>query len=164
MRPQSSTPARWWRRLDLPLIGLALVFAVALGAMIAVSSMRDLSQLETILFQVVTLATGLLASYRFGRNAARDAAYEVIRPHARSALRRILSLRDSLFRLSDRIEEFKEEGPDYRLDVIQAIIVEQIPLGGSAVEDWRDIIEDDVEEVVQRWPRDWRSGEDGNAA
>ncbi len=152
----SRNPARrtrWWR--DLPLIALWLAFAVALGAMIVVSSIRELSQLEAVLFQVVTLTTGLLASYRFGQNAARDAAYDVIRPHARSALRSILALRDSLYRLSLRIEGFKNGNhTDHNLDLIQAIIAEQIPLAGSAVEDWRDVAKDDVDEVISTWPPD----------
>lgn len=151
---------RWWR--DLPLIGLWLAFAVALGAMIVVSSLRELSQLEAVLFQVVTLATGLLASYRFGQNAARDAAYDVIRPHARSALRSILALRDSLYSLSLRIEGFKENGPDQNLDLIQAVIEEQIPLAGSAVEDWRDVAPDDVAAVVQNWPHGRRANSNDN--
>ncbi len=84
------------------------------------------------MFQVVTLATGLLASYRFGRNSARDAAYDVIRPHARAALRRILALRDSIFRLSGRIEGYKADGDDdNRLNIIQAIIEEQLPIAGQ---------------------------------
>lgn len=152
---------RWWR--DLPLIGLWVAFAVALGTMIIVSSIRELSQLEAVLFQVVTLVTGLLASYRFGQNAARDAAYDVIRPHARSALRRILSLRDSLFRLSERIEEYKVGGGnDDRLNVIQAIIEEQIPNGRAAVEDWLDVAPDDVEEILQSWPESPWGGQNGH--
>ena len=160
---RSTNPARqskWWR--DLPLIGLWLAFAIALSAMIVVSSLRELSQLEAVLFQVVTLVIGLLASYRFGRNAARDAAYDIIRPHARSALRRILSLRDSLFRLSERIEEYKVGGEDdYRLNVIQAIIEEQIPNGRAAVEDWLDAAPEDVEEILQSWPDGPGGGQNG---
>ena len=151
MRPENPAhPAKWWK--DLTLIALGLAFAIALGAMIVVSSIRDLSQLEAILFQVVTLVTGLLGSYRFGRNSARDAAYDVIRPHARSALRSILALRDSLYSLSARIEGFKESEPNHNLDLVQAVIAEQIPLAGSAVEDWRDIAPHDVAEVIQSWP------------
>ncbi len=152
MRPPNATSNRWMRRLDLPLVGLGIVFSLALGAMIVTSSIRQLSHLETVLFQVVTLATGLLGSYRFGRVAAREAAYEMIRPHARSAIRRILELRDSLFRLSARIEDFKQDADDDRhLSIIQAIIDEQIPTGGSAVEDWRDIVPEDVDQILEAW-------------
>ena len=64
--PNPAHQVKWWQ--DLPLIGLWLAFVIALGAMIVVSSFRQLSQLEVILFQVVTLVAGLLGSYRFGRN------------------------------------------------------------------------------------------------
>ena len=145
----SAHRTRWWR--DMPFLLLAVAFGVALGSMAIVSSFRPLSDLETILFQVVTLITGLFASYRFGRNAARDAAFDVIRPHARSAMRRLLALADSLYRLSDRIEGYKvDDNGNGRLDEIQAIIDEQIPHGRSAVEDWRDIVPEDVEEILQQ--------------
>ena len=139
-----------WLRWDIAFIAVSVVLA---AVMIIVASDRRLTSPEIILFQVLTLGIGLLGSYRFGRYAAREAAYDVVRPHARSALRTILSLRDSLYRLSHRIEEFKADDPDSRLDIVQAIIHEQMPMGRSAVEDWRDIVPDDVDEVLQRWPR-----------
>ena len=162
MEPENSgRRQKWWQ--DAPLLGLWALFVIALVAMIVVSSMRQLSQLEVLLLQVVTLATGLLGSYRFGRNAAQHAAYDVIRPHARSALRSILTLHDSLYRLSHRIESMKSEADDPRLDLVQAIVEEQIPLGISAVEDWRDVAPLDVDEVIQQWPPDRRLDEDGHA-
>ena len=150
----SAYRTKWWQ--DLPLIGLGILFVAALVAMIVVSSLRDLSQLEALLFQVVTLGTGLAGSYRFGRNAAKDAADDMIRPHARAATRRMLSLRDSLYGLSRRIEGYKiDQYSDNRMDVIQAIIDEQIPTGRSAVEDWRDIVPADVDEILQNWQTGW---------
>ena len=79
-------------------------------AMVVVSAIRPLSTLELVLWQVVSLLLGLYGSYRFGKNAARDSARDVIRPHARSALRTIISLWASLHRLSARIEEFRTTG------------------------------------------------------
>lgn len=116
-----------------------------------VSSGRALSQLEVVMFEVLTLGLGAFGSFWFGRSSAREAAREMVRPHARSALRTILSLRDSLVRLSGRIEELKMEGADHRLDIVQSIVHEQIPIGRSAVEDWRDFVPEDVEEVLKRW-------------
>lgn len=159
--PNPAHQVKWWQ--DLPLIGFWLAFVIALGAMIVVSSLRQLSQLEVILFQVVTLVAGLLGSYRFGRNVARDAAYDVIRPHARSALRSILALRDSLYNLSVRIERFRESEPNHNLDLIQAVIAEQIPLAGSAVEDWRDVAPKDVAAVIKNWPPGREDSSNDNA-
>ena len=162
MEPRNSAHRiKWWQ--DVPLLGLWALFVIALVVMIVISSIRQLSQLEIVLLQVVTLATGLLGSYRFGRNVAQHAAYDVIRPHARSALRSILTLHDSLYRLSHRIESIKNEVNDQSLDLVQAIVEEQIPLGITAVEDWRDVAPVDVDEVIQQWPPDRRLDEDGHA-
>ena len=56
--------------------------------------------------------------------------------------------------MSGRIEDFKAQTPDSRLDVIQSIIDEQIPMGRSAVEDWRDIVPDEVDDVIEGWIKD----------
>lgn len=119
--------------------------------MVVVSAIRPLSTLELVLWQVVSLLLGLYGSYWFGRNAARDSAREVIRPHARSAVRSLLGLRDSLRALSHRIEDYQDEEADYRLDVIQAIVEELMPVSDSAIEDWRDITPEDVAEIIRWW-------------
>ena len=103
------------------------------------------------MWQVVSLALGVYGSYKFGQNAARAAAQDVIRPHARSAVRRLLAWRDSLLSLSVRIEDFRLDGEDPRLDIIQVIIEEQLPAGDFAIEDWRDIVPEEVDEIVDWW-------------
>ena len=136
----------------MALIGIAMFLAIGSAiAMLVTSAVRPLSSLELGLWQVLSLAAGLFGSYKFGQSSSASAARNLIRPHARSALRTVLSLRDSLFRLSNTIEEFKTTDADYRLDVIQAIVTEQIPIGRSAVEDWIDIVPNDVEEVLNQW-------------
>ena len=140
-----------------------IVGAVALAvAMITVSAVRPLTTLELLLWQVLSLTVGLFASYRFGQNAARAAVRDVVRPHARSATRHLVSLWSSLYRLSRRVEEFRSLREDYRLEVIQAIIEEQIPISSSAVEDWRDIVEEDIAEILAAGAEQ-RRADDGNA-
>lgn len=149
-----------WLRWDIALIILSVVFAIV---MIVVASTRPLTSLEVVLLQVLTLGAGLSGSFWLGRSSAAEAARDVIRPHARSALRTILALRDSLFRLSSTIEDFKSVGEDHRLDVIQSIIHEQMPICGSAVEDWRDVVPEDVEEVIGQWTSGRRFEAHGNS-
>ena len=162
MQPKNSAHrVKWW--YDFPLVAFSAVFVIALVVVIVLSSISPLHPSVQYVFQVITLAAGVLGSYRFGRHSARDAAYDVIRPHARSALRSVLTLHDSLQRLARRIEGLKTDSADRGLDLIQAIVEEQIPLGSSAVEDWRDVAPDDVEEVIRNWPPDWRSQSDDNS-
>ena len=136
-----------WLLWVIPLI----LILVLLAAVIIVASIRDLTSLEIIMFQVLTLGIGLFGSFWLGRSSAIEAARDVVRPHARSSLRTILLLQDSLYRLSIMIEEFKQDDGDIRLDRIQTVVNEQIPIGRSAVEDWRDVVPDDVDEVLKRW-------------
>ena len=131
---------------------LLTVCMLAACAVIGLTVFRDPTTLEFGLFQLLILATGLLGSYIFGRNSARAGATEVIRPHARAAFRRVMALYKSLYRLSARIEELKVESPDSRLDLIQALVDEQITTGQDAMEDWRDIVPEDVEEIERRSP------------
>ena len=119
--------------------------------MIAVSSARDLSSLEEVLFQTVILASGLVASWRIGRSSAMGAARETVRQHSRPAFRTVLILYESISRLSLEVHRLNEDRPDVRLERIEAVINEQIEIGRSALEDWRDIVPEDVEEVERRW-------------
>ena len=128
----------------LLLIGFSIVAAIAF---VVLSFYRTMSSVEDALFQLLILSTGLLGSYIFGRNSARAGALEVVKPHARAAFRRVAALYNSLYRLSERIEELKQEEPDYRLDLIQALVNEHIATGQDAIEDWRDIVPDEVEEI-----------------
>ena len=133
--------------LQILLLAVCILAAVAV---VGLTIFRDLTTLEFGLFQLLILATGLLGSYIFGRNAARVGAMEVLKPHARAAFRRIMALYNSLYRLSNRIEELSAENPDNRLDLIQALVNEQITTGQDAMEDWRDIVPEDVEEIEKR--------------
>ena len=133
-------------RID-PYVPLLTVFAIAAIAFIILNFFRSMSAVENTLFQVLILGTGLLGSYIFGKNSARAGALDVVKPHARAAFRRVFALYRSLYRLSLKIEELKEEGPDHRLDLIQALVNEQIATGQDAIEDWRDIVPEEVEEI-----------------
>ena len=134
----------------LLLIASSLLVAVLL---VSLSAVRHMSTVEIALFQILILGLGLFGSYAFGRKSAWEGAREAIKPHARAAFRRVLAQYNSLYRLSHRIEEFKGESPDHRLDLIQALVHEQIATGKDAMEDWRDIVPEEVEEVEKRGTR-----------
>ena len=151
----------WSYALGGFLVAISLAFA---AIMVYASSRRELSSLEWALFQAVILGGGLSGSFLFGRMSALQAARDVVRPHARSAFRRVFSLYKSLYNLSDRIEEMRRDDPDPRLDVIQTTVDEQITTGQDALEDWRDIIQDDIDEILERdGSIDWGSYRRNNA-
>ena len=120
------------------------------SAFVVLTWFRDPTIFEVLLFQMGILVSGLLGSYIFGRNSPLAMASDMIKPHARSAFRRVTALYDSLYRLSGRIEELKVQGNDHRLDLVQALVNGQIRTGQDAMEDWRDIIPEEVEQVERR--------------
>ena len=138
-------------KLHFLLLGIFLAAAVGF---VILNFFRSVSPVENALFQILISATGLLGSYLFGKSSARAGALDVVRPHARAAFRRVTTLYNGLYRLSIRIEELKERGPDDRLDLVQALVDEQIATGQDAIEDWRDIVPAEVEEIERRSARD----------
>lgn len=127
----------------------AIIIAVIF---VVVAAYRDLTALENVLLQVFSLGLGLIGSYVLGRESARDAAREMVKPHARSAFRRLLSLYRSLSRLAYAIQIMRSDGDIHPettrvLDKLEGIVVEQIATADDALEDWRDIVPEDVAEL-----------------
>ena len=97
---------------------LLVVLAIAVSAIfIVVATLRDLSALENMLLQVFSLGVGLIGSYILGQESAREAGREMMKPHARSAFRRLLSLTQSLSRIGGVRSFFfpkgKEKTPNF---------------------------------------------------
>ena len=164
MEPTTSGGKFGWSPWDLTLVILCVTFIAALVGVIVVSIYRSFTLLESLLFDVLVLGLGLAASYRFGRFATQDAAREMAKQHARPSFRRVLTLYNSLHQLSARIESFNQTAADDRFDVIQAVVEEQIAGIGAAIEDWRDIVPEDVDEIVARNESRLRKHEHGTSA
>lgn len=117
------------------------------------AAIRTLTSLENVLLQVISLSAGLAGSFIFGRRSAREAAREIIKPHARSAFRRVLSLYRSLARASATIKLSQapesEEALQVTLARLDTIVTEQLAAADDALEDWRDIVPDDVKELTK---------------
>lgn len=113
---------------------------------------RSLTGIESVLLQVFSLGIGLLGSFILGRESAREAAKDLVKPHARSAFRRLLSLYRSLSRLAVAIQNARpvnNADPIHPsvLDRLESLVIEQIATADDALEDWRDIVPEDVEEL-----------------
>ena len=157
MQDNRNTPWTERRATHMPVVGFvaSILFSVA---MVALTLFRTPTPFETALLQFVILLTGLWGAYIMGKQSALSAAQDLIRPHARAAFRRILSLQKSIHNLSLRIERLQRERDDRRLSEIRAVVDEQIVAGNDAIEDWRDIIPDDVDEMVRRYGKNDDTG------
>lgn len=119
---------------------------------VVVSSLRDLTALESTLLQVFSIGLGLAGSFIIGREGSKEAAADLIKPHAKSAFRRVLSLYNSLSRLATAIEIQKEQltnnkAAQHSLEKLQGIVIEQISTADDALEDWKDIIPEELDKV-----------------
>lgn len=157
--------------------GVALVIAAVFFSLLTVreADEANLSDLELTLYQSITLLLGLLGSFWVGRKSVRAAAEDVIRPHARSAFRRLLSLYRALARLQASVDTRRAflwrvaEGQAVSLDHVEAAldllatqVSEQIGTANDAMEDWRDLVPDEVQEIEAKASR--LTGESSSSA
>ncbi|NII11302.1 hypothetical protein [Oleiagrimonas sp. C23AA] len=146
-------------QISKPTIPLILVLTAVLVAFIAIiaAAIRPLTSLENTLLWVIALALSFVGSFYIGKESATSAAREIIRPHARSAFRRLFSLYQSLSRVGIEISKSKDpQSHAITLARMEAIVVEQLATADDALEDWCDIVPDEVEELRSRFasPRD----------
>jgi len=137
----------------LPAI-LIIVALIIMAMFIYISSTRELSTIENTLFQVFIFGLGVQGSYIIGKLSENKTAFEIIKPHAKSSFRRIHALFLSLSRLLYAIEDSRKENSSDKtavIDKLEAIIIEKVATADDALEDWRDIVQDEVEEVLNRF-------------
>jgi len=151
------------KRLPWTTIGGVLLVAAALivaAYVVKTSGEHALTQREQVLFQVIMLGAGLFGTFVVGRESAKSAARDVIRPSARSAFRRVWALYKGLARLRGSVAERKDfldsvanldDGSvamshvNSQLSVLLAQIVEQVNTADDAMKDWRDLVPDEVD-------------------
>lgn len=123
------------------LIAASLAMAIVL---VYVASRRELSTLELVTFQAMTLFLSLVGSFVGGRQFADASSEQSLRRHAKSAFRRVLSLYRGLSRIAVLVAE---SGADARgvLPVVEAVVKEHIDTADDALEDWREIVPEDAE-------------------
>lgn len=131
-------------------IAATLLISVSIILMVLfayVATGRPLTQVEAIGLQFLALFAGLLGSYIFGRQVSRGSIGEIIKPYARSAFRRLISLYRSLSRVARIIEEDGHGDATSKISIIKAIVVEQIATANDALADWEDVVPESVEEL-----------------
>lgn len=142
-------------------VGAGLLVLVSIGISIFVAhtvTKRTLTGLESTLWQIFVFAAGLTGSFIFGRQSARESAREIIKPHARSAFRRLISLYLSLRRAGTIIESSQsarsDENHQVTLAKLEVIVTEQLTAVDDALEDWNDIVPEEVAELKQKLESD----------
>ena len=122
-----------------------------------VATARPLTDLEGVFLQAFSMLTGFAGTFMAGRQSAQKAARAVIKPHARSAFRRLVSQYQSLHRMATIIASSQSSDmPDqcrHVLGRLQEIAITQINTADAALADWEDIVPDEVRELRQALSR-----------
>lgn len=147
MNPKSNNFAKKW----LP--GL-LIFCAFISAVlfIYISSKRTLTTLENSLLWLIGLMTSIGGSYILSRSSVEKTAQVHIKRYARSSFRRVFSLYRFISRLAHTIANDRNNNSisaNQELDKIEAIIKSEIYTAYDAIEEWRDIVPEDVEEIIK---------------
>jgi len=142
--------ARLWRWLPYALGTAALAALLALT--IAVTGRKSTNNTESALWTFILFAIGSGLSFYFGRKSIKDAAIELVRPQARGAARRLVTLGFGVAGFRPLIERHRKaaqgEARDagcvplshvqLAYDVLLAHMETQILTISDALEDWRE--------------------------
>lgn len=128
-----------------------IVIAIMIMILVAyISTERTLTGIEVSILQLVALLASLGGSYIFGQRASKESIKETIGMQARSAFRRLISLYASISRVAIIIESEEHGNDGSKLNVIRAIVDEQFGTVDDALEDWRDLVPESVEEMKEK--------------
>ena len=129
---------------------ISLSILLVLFSLVHITTTRPLTDLENVLLQIIFLAIGSGISFFTGHRSAQEAA----KLHVRSAFRRLLSLYQSLSRAATVIESSQGSKSDENYQVLLArleeIVTYQLITADNALEDWNDIVPEEVAELKQQ--------------
>lgn len=133
---------------------LVIVSIGVLGAFWHVANTRNYTNLESYFLQISVALIGIAVSFYSGRLSVCEAAREIIKPHARSAFRRLLSLYRSISEVG-RIIELSRNAESLDSDKVilaelKGIVFWQLVTADDALEDWKDIVPDEVKELDRK--------------
>jgi hypothetical protein len=143
----------------------AAVFGVLLTVDILVTRRKDVTTLELGLLQFIFFATSVGLPYLFGRRSTAAEAAAAIRRDGRKAVRRIVNLGKSIQDFGGALNEASAHTSDlainndgmvpiveveYAFRALRSHLDGQIRTVSDAIEDWRDIVPEEVESLEQK--------------
>ena len=128
---------------------LILISLVSFGCFAFVAIKRPLTQIEAIFLQMFTLFAGLAGSAIISYQLSVKESREKIKPHARSAFRRLVRLYQSMSRMATIINASEPADDRTKITRIEEIVRAQIATADDALADWGDLVPESVEELWQ---------------
>jgi hypothetical protein len=154
-------------RTALYVLATVVVFVVLFILTLELTSTQHTSR-ENGLVQFIFLAVGVGGSFVFGRQSAKAAATDVLRPAARAAVRRLANLASGMQAIGSALivqrEYMEEQANDEGLvavahvaqaqDMLTIQINAQIRTATDAIEDWREFVPEAVAAVEHQGAAD----------
>jgi hypothetical protein len=150
------------RKRGLLVGAIVVASAGGLALTVLVNGRKTVDPLASGLLQFFFVVVGVAASFAFGRISSELAAAELVKRDARKAVRRIVGLARTTQLMSSVINDRREflerqagsgaESIDVNeelrtLAVLDHVILTQLAQAQDSIEDWRDVVPDEVAEV-----------------
>jgi hypothetical protein len=162
----------------LAVSGLLALTAILAYITIRVALQQSPNRSTVAMLQVVTLLLSIGTSIYAGRQSALKSAQELLRPHAKSAYRRTLSLSVLNRRFSQKLDEYDQRLDDLAdpntgaisathvhmsVDLFRVMAADLATTIGDALWDWKDILPEELEQLEalskESQPKDVEFGE-----
>ena len=144
--------------------GLVLVSLALASLTVYVGTLRPPNTLAAAILQAGTILSGTFTAWVFARASVQSAARELIRPHARSAFRRVRNIYQALGRLLRELDrqslvlfDLRTEGSpndtigyeyvDMTMQHLKQLVIAQVSTVDDALADWRDLVPEDVRQI-----------------
>lgn len=154
------------KRISIPLLlGIGALALVALLALtILITGDEESTKLENGLLQFISFVITVAISVGIGYFSAKEQGRGILKPHGRKSVRRIVNLGDGVRAFGTTIEteraRFKHRSDqdghidvfevERTLDVLYGQLEGQIRTVNDAIEDWRDVVPEDVAAIEER--------------
>jgi hypothetical protein len=95
---------------------------------------------------------GIGGSHALGAKSSKEMAQDMIKPRAKSAFRRLISVYSNLQRIATLISGYDKSNEKVAVTVllqIEQIVIGEITTVDDSMADWHDIIPNEVEELMK---------------
>jgi hypothetical protein len=141
-----------------------MLLLVLLGLTIAVTGKAKPTGLENGLLQFIFFASSVAVALLLGYLSAKEQAKEIVRPHGRKAVRRIVTLGTQIRSLGSVIQVERERlahqaqagkgleayEVEKTLEVLSTQLEGQLRTIDDSIEDWRDVVPEEVSALEER--------------
>lgn len=116
-----------------------------------VTSRDDATNTETALWTFILFAIGIAVSFYFGRTSTTDAARSIVRPQAKAAARRLVTLGAGLATIKAVLDRHRSQAEATATASNGGVPVEDFNLAYDSVEMYMELQQQMVKDALEDW-------------